>query len=69
MPKKRKSMSDIENKELINAKFTIMNNVATNPDIEMDKLQAVLDMQERIADKNAEAAFNCRSSLFYNLAC
>ncbi len=31
---------------------------ALNPDVDVEKMKALLDMQERIIDKNAEAAFN-----------
>jgi len=33
-------------------------NAALNPDVDVDKMKALLDMQERIIDKNAAVAFN-----------
>ncbi len=38
--------------------LTVIEKVAQNPEVDVEKLQQMLDMQERIMDKNAEAAFN-----------
>jgi len=38
--------------------LSVIEKIASNPDADIDKLQKMMDMQERIMDKNAEAAFN-----------
>lgn len=37
---------------------SMIERLATNPAVDVDKLQRLLDMQERILNRNAEAAFN-----------
>jgi len=38
--------------------LAIIESAAINPDVDVHKMSALLDMQERIMDKQAEAAFN-----------
>ncbi len=38
--------------------LTIIERLAVNPDVDPDKIQKFLDMQERILDRNAKQAFN-----------
>jgi len=38
--------------------LAVISKAATSKDIDIDKMQALLDMQERIMDKGAESAFN-----------
>ena len=38
--------------------MTVIEKAVSNPDIDVNKMQQLLDMQERIMDKNAESAFN-----------
>lgn len=40
------------------AVLSMIERVATNPDADIEKLEKMLDMQERILDRNAEQAFN-----------
>ena len=40
------------------ALLTVIERVASNPEADVTKLEKMLDMQERIMDKNAESAFN-----------
>jgi hypothetical protein len=60
---------DIEMNELVKQEETqqvsdqaaimkVIERVAMSPDADIDKLEKMLDMQERIMDKNAEAEFN-----------
>jgi hypothetical protein len=37
---------------------SIIDKAMTNPDVDIEKMTAILDMQERIMDKNAEIEFN-----------
>lgn len=41
-----------------NSLLNVIERVAQNPDIDIAKMSALLDMQERIMNKNAEIAFN-----------
>lgn len=41
-----------------NSLINLIERLAQNPDIDISKMQALLDMQERIMNKNAEIAFN-----------
>lgn len=38
--------------------FSLVERLATNPDVDVNKLKQILEMQEHILDKNAEQAFN-----------
>ena len=38
--------------------LAVIEKAAMNPDIDVDKMSKLLDMQERIMNKNAEIAFN-----------
>lgn len=38
--------------------FAIIQSLAANPDVPVDKLQKIMDMQERILDRDAEALYN-----------
>jgi len=38
--------------------LSIINSLAANPDVDVDKLQKIMEMQEHILDRNAEQAFN-----------
>ena len=40
------------------AMLTIIERAALNPDVDVEKMKQLLDMQERVFDKNAEIAFN-----------
>ena len=41
-----------------NALLNLIERLAQNPDIDVNKMMALLDVQERIMNKNAEIAFN-----------
>ena len=41
-----------------NSMLSTIQSAALNPDVDVEKMKALLDMQERIIDKNSEAAFN-----------
>lgn len=49
LPEKREEQSDF---------LGIIERLAKNPDIDVAKIQQILDMQERILDRNAKQAFN-----------
>jgi len=56
-------MNDIVKKEEIakndtSAIIQIIDRAATDPNVDIDKMERLLNMQERIFDKNAEMAFN-----------
>lgn len=56
-------MNDIVKKEEITKNDTsaiiqIIDRAATDPNVDIDKMERLLDMQERIFNKNAEMAFN-----------
>jgi len=42
----------------VNGFLAVIERAAFNPDVDVDKMQRLLDMQERILNKNAEIAFN-----------
>jgi len=41
-----------------NALMAIVDNAMSNPNVDIDKMNSILDMQERIMNKNAEVSFN-----------
>jgi len=60
-------MNDIVKKEDITKNDTsaiiqIIDRAATDPNVDIDKMERLLNMQERIFDKNAEMAFNTAMS-------
>lgn len=57
--------NDIANKEShapqasdASAIISVIERAATNPDVDVDKMERLLDMQERILNRNAQMAFN-----------
>lgn len=38
--------------------LSVIASAASNPDVDIEKMKALLDMQERVLNKNAESAFN-----------
>lgn len=38
--------------------LSVIERIASNPEVDVSKMQALLDMQERVLDRNAEIAFN-----------
>lgn len=47
-----------ENKGLVESNITAIERLATNPDVDPEKLQKFMDMQEHILDRNAKQDFN-----------
>lgn len=47
----------------VSAMMTIIERIASNPNADIDKLEKMLDMQERIFNRNAEQAFNADMAL------
>lgn len=41
-----------------NAIISVIERAATNPDVDIDKMERLLDMQERIMERNAKSAFS-----------